>query len=93
MLFRSYPWNSPIEEESVYPLGIFFHVAPYPHFKFIAYWSDSDFQDDETVTPEELCDVYRNRWKRVDTLARKLWEEREALKRSVLARFSDNDVL
>ena len=88
-----HPWNSPIEEESVYPLGIFFHVAPYPHFGLSAFWSDSYFQDLETEIPKELCDVYRDRWKRVDTLARKLWEEREALKRSLLARFSDKDVL
>ena len=84
--------NSPIEEESVYALGVFFHVAPYPDFQLDTRWKDFDFLDDEIV-PEELCDVYHDRWQRVHALACKLWQERGALRRSLLARFSDNNVL
>lgn len=83
--------NSPIEEESVYALGVFFHVAPYPDFQLDTHQDYLDVVDDET--PEELCNMYHDRWKRVHALARELWEERRALKRSLSAPFFDNDVL
>ena len=83
--------NTPIEEESVYPLGVFFHVAQYPDFQIATHWDDPDFQDGET--PEELGKVYGDRWERVYELASELWEEREELRRSLLTWSSDNDVL
>ncbi|KAF8552920.1 hypothetical protein OG21DRAFT_1510909 [Imleria badia] len=83
--------SSPIEEESIHALGVFFHVAPYPDFRMRTYWNDPDFRDSETS--EELCDLYHDRWERAHSLTRRLSEEREKLRRSLAARFSDSDVL
>ena len=60
-----YVHHSAIEEESVEALGTFFHVAPFPKFKLVS--------GDERGDGHLYCD----RWKRVHSLARNLWEERE----------------
>ncbi|KAF8125988.1 hypothetical protein EV363DRAFT_1349423 [Boletus edulis] len=59
---------SPIEEDSIEPLGIFFHVARFPHFNLYDGWDD--FQPLRFV---EHPDV------RVRSLARKHWMERDNL--------------
>ena len=65
--------SSPIEEESIHALGVFFHVALHPSIQPVTHLSNFGF-------PEELwCDVY--------ALGYRLCEEREALRRSLLARF------
>ncbi|KAI9567238.1 hypothetical protein HD554DRAFT_1011308 [Boletus coccyginus] len=94
---QGHPWNgltmpkgaflhfqsSPIEEESIGALAVFFHVAPYPDFGMTTYWDDLDFRDSRTS--EELCNLYHDRWVRVGSLSRRLWEEKRT-------RFLDNVV-
>ncbi|KAI9567224.1 hypothetical protein HD554DRAFT_2329288 [Boletus coccyginus] len=73
--------DSPIDEGSIKALGVFFHVAPYPDFRLIFYFRDSE-------RPRELCNLYFNRWLQVDSLARDLWRERGDLRRSLETRSS-----
>ena len=73
--------NSPIEEESIKALGVFFHVAPYPDFGLSTHWNERFFSGSER--PQELCELYHNRWVEARSLARDLWEERRNLRRSL----------
>ncbi|KAF8552009.1 hypothetical protein OG21DRAFT_1466366 [Imleria badia] len=73
--------NSPIEEESIEALGVFFHVAPYPDFSLTTHWNNRYFRGSER--PQELCDLYYNRWVEARSLARDLWEKRRDLRRAV----------
>ncbi|KAF8551999.1 hypothetical protein OG21DRAFT_204611 [Imleria badia] len=89
---QGHPWNglrmpddteihvrhSAIEEESVEPLAIFFHVTPFPKFRLIF---RSAYANDERL-PKPL-NLYRDRWKKVRSLAYKLWEERQKLLHSL----------
>jgi len=68
--------SSLIEEESINALAVFFHVAPFPDFRLDTYWSDPDLQNGRVS--EELCNLYHDRWVKVRSLARSLWEERRA---------------
>ncbi|KAH0826882.1 hypothetical protein J3R83DRAFT_4428 [Lanmaoa asiatica] len=76
--------NSPIEEESIEALGVFFHVAPYPDFSLTTHWNNSYFKGSER--PRELCGLYYDRWVAARSLARDLWEERRDLRHSLEAR-------
>lgn len=78
--------NSPIEKESVEALGVFFHVAPYPDFDITTHWSNRFFKG--STRPQELCDLYYDRWVDARTLAFNLWEKRRDLRRSLETRFS-----
>ena len=87
---QGHPWNgltmlkhaslqlqtSPIEEESINALAVFFHVAPFPDFRLDTYWDDPDLLN--TTLSEELCKLYHDRWVKVGSLARSFWEERRA---------------
>ena len=73
--------NSPIEEESIKALGVFFHVAPYPDFNLSTHWNYRFYPGGER--PQELCELYYNRWVEARSLARDLWEERGNLRRSL----------
>ena len=73
--------NSPIEEESIEALGVFFHVAPYPKFGLTTQWNNPYFRGRER--PTELCDLYYDRWVRARDLARDLWETRRKLRHSL----------
>ena len=73
--------NSPIEEESIVALGVFFHVAPYPSFNLTTHWNNPFYQGRER--PQELCDLYYNRWVKARALASDLWKERKELRRSL----------
>ncbi|KAF8552922.1 hypothetical protein OG21DRAFT_1324865 [Imleria badia] len=66
--------DSAIEEESVEALAIFFHVAPFPKFSLVF---GSEYPNGERRL--EPFTLYRDRWKRVHSLAQKLWEERDKL--------------
>ncbi|KAF8557313.1 hypothetical protein OG21DRAFT_1482399 [Imleria badia] len=72
--------DSPIEEESIDALSVFFHVAPYPDFELFTQWS--------TDSPGELCDLYDDRWSKVYTFSRSLSKERRVLRRSLETRSS-----
>ncbi|KAF8552921.1 hypothetical protein OG21DRAFT_1324757 [Imleria badia] len=61
--------NSPIEEESIEALGVFFHVAPHPNFSL--------------SVAEGLDLPYVDRWMKVYSLARDLWGERRDLRWSL----------
>lgn len=76
--------NSPIEEESIEALGVFFHVAPYPDFHLSTHWNNRRFRGSER--PKELCNLYHERWERVRDLALALWEERAKLRNSMETR-------
>ena len=76
--------SSPIEEVCIHALGVFFHVALHSSIQLVTSLNDFDF-------PEKHWCI--SRWLRVRALGYRLCEEREALRRSLLARFSDNDVL
>ncbi|KAF8447212.1 hypothetical protein L210DRAFT_3525251 [Boletus edulis BED1] len=68
---------SPIEEDSIETLGIFFHVAPFPHFRLRDLWNylePTDFEEDV-----ELVELFNERWSKVRSLARKHWMERDNL--------------
>ncbi|KAF8447222.1 hypothetical protein L210DRAFT_2784680 [Boletus edulis BED1] len=65
---------SPIEEDSIEPLGIFFHVAPFPHFNL-----DDEWYDLQPLRFEKHPDVVHQRWERVRSLARKHRMERDNL--------------
>jgi len=87
---RGHPWSgltipkeaslhlqsSPIEEESINALAVFFHVAPFPDFRLDIYWDDTYLRDSRIS--KELCNLYHDRWVKVGSLARSLWEERRA---------------
>ena len=75
--------NSPIEEESIKALGVFFCVAPYPDFRLTTHRKSPYFRG--SARPEELCDLDYDRWMKARELARYLWEERSALRRSLEA--------
>ena len=77
--------NSPIEEESIEALGVFFHVAPYPNFNLTTHWNNFYYQGNER--PRELCDLYYDRWVRARELARDLWQERGNLRHSLEAQY------
>lgn len=76
--------NSPIEEESIMALGVFFHVAPYPDFSLTTHWNNHYFHGSER--PRELCDLYYARWVEARSLARDLWEEQRELRCAVETR-------
>lgn len=80
--------KSPIEEESIEALGVFFHVAPYPDFKLFTHWEKRYFRGG-IENPVELCDLYYDRWERVQSLALNNWERRRDLRRSLEARSSE----
>lgn len=80
--------NSPIEKESIEALGVFFHVAPYPEFDLTTHWSNRYFKGSQR--PQELCDVYYDRWVDVRALSLNLWEQRRDLRRSLETRFSQH---
>jgi hypothetical protein len=73
--------NSPIEQASIEALGVFFHVAPYPNFNLTTHWNNRYFRGSER--PQELCDLYYDRWVEARSLARDLWEERRDLRRAL----------
>ena len=73
--------NSPIEEESIEALGVFFHVAPYPNFGLSTHWNNPYFRGRER--PQELCDLYYNRWVRARTIAHDLWKKKRDLRLSL----------
>jgi len=73
--------NSPIEQASIEALGVFFHVAPYPNFNLTTHWNNRYFRGGER--PQELCDLYYDRWVEARSLARDLWEERRDLRRAL----------
>ncbi|KAG6371937.1 hypothetical protein JVT61DRAFT_8948 [Boletus reticuloceps] len=68
---------SPIEEDSIETLGIFFHVAPFPQFRLYDDWDDSEPMDFEEHP--ELVHLFSERWERVRSLACKHWMERDSL--------------
>ncbi|KAI9567239.1 hypothetical protein HD554DRAFT_2173575 [Boletus coccyginus] len=76
--------HSPIEEESIQALGVFFHVAPYPEFDLTTHWNNRRFRGSNR--PQGLCDLHHDRWERARSLARDLWEERRDLRRSLETR-------
>ena len=76
--------NSTIEEESIEALGVFFRVAPYPDFYLTTHWNNRYFRGSER--PQELCDLYYDRWVKARELARDLWEEKRNLRRSIETR-------
>ena len=80
--------NSPIEEESVKALGVFFHVAPYPDFGLTTHWNYRFLPGSERPQPGELCELYYDRWVEARSLARDLWEERRNLRHALEARSS-----
>ncbi|KAF8126051.1 hypothetical protein EV363DRAFT_1349628 [Boletus edulis] len=59
---------SPIEEDSIETLGIFFHVAPFPHFHLLDGYNEYFPPHFET----ELFDLFYDRWSRH-------WMERDNL--------------
>ena len=67
--------NTPIEEEFIEALAVFFHVAPYPDFNLFHWWN---FQ--------KPFGLYGNRWGEVCKLSRALWEKRRALRHSLETR-------
>jgi len=73
--------DSPIEEESIEALSVFFHVAPYPDFSLITNFRHSE-------RPKELCDLYSDRWEQVRSLSFDLWKKKRNLKRSLETRSS-----
>ena len=74
-------FKSPIEEESIEALGVFFHVAPYPDFDMTTDWNNRYFRGREH--PLELCELYCDRWAEVRGLARDLSKERANLRHSL----------
>jgi len=70
--------SSPIEEESINALAVFFHVAPFPDFSLETFWDVNDLDFQSMRTPEELCKLYHDQWVEVGSRARSLWEERRA---------------
>ncbi|KAF8126061.1 hypothetical protein EV363DRAFT_1349672 [Boletus edulis] len=59
---------SPIEEDAIETLGIFFHVAPFPHFRLLDAYNDYFLPDFEA----ELFDLFDDRGSRY-------WMERDNL--------------
>ena len=76
--------HSPIEEESIEALGVFFHVAPYPDFNLSTHWNSRYFRG--SARPQELCDLYYDRWVRARDLAWTLWQERTELRSALETR-------
>ncbi|KAF8126067.1 hypothetical protein EV363DRAFT_1349681, partial [Boletus edulis] len=73
--------NSPIEEESIEALSVFFHASPYPDFDLTTHWNNRYYRGSER--PQELCDLYYERWVRARSLAHDLWKARRDLSRSL----------
>jgi len=79
--------NSPIEEESIEALGVFFHVAPYPDFGLTTHWNNRYFRGSQR-RPQDLCDLYYDRWVKARSIAYDLWKERRDLRHSLETRSS-----
>ncbi|KAI9567219.1 hypothetical protein HD554DRAFT_1008927 [Boletus coccyginus] len=73
---------SPIEEESIEALGVFFHVAPHPDFSLTTHWDDR-FSHDSERPQSGFCELYYDLWERARTLSRDLWKERRDLRHSL----------
>ncbi|KAF8447224.1 hypothetical protein L210DRAFT_3757192 [Boletus edulis BED1] len=90
-VYQGHPWHglkmpdgavidvgvSPIEEDSIETLGIFFHAAPFPHFRLDDEWDYLEpiyFEE-----ADELIELFNQRWERVRSLARRHWMERDNL--------------
>ena len=75
---------SPIEEESIEALSVFFHVAPHPDFSLTTHWDDRFSGDSASERSQSVFhDLYYDRWESVHTLSRDLWEERRDLRHSL----------
>ncbi|KAF8447210.1 hypothetical protein L210DRAFT_2784305 [Boletus edulis BED1] len=90
---QGYPWHglkmpdgavinvgvSPIEEDSIETLGVFFHVAPFPfpHFRLLD--AGNDYVPPYFAEDDELVLLFRERWQMVESLAHKHWMERDNL--------------
>ena len=73
---------SPIEEESVEALSVFFHVAPHPDFSLTTHWDDHS-SNHSGRSESVFCDLYYDRWEYVYTLSCDLWKERRDLRHSL----------
>jgi len=80
--------HSPIEEESVEALGVFFHVAPYPEFNLTTHWNNRYFRG--SGGPQGSRELYYDRWVRARSLACDISEERTELRRSLETRLGSS---